>query len=60
MQRTYRDEQVRNLPLILCPRLTILLLALFNIAQRTVDDHTAEKDGVEPRERALESGNQAP
>ena len=51
MLGTHRYEQVRNLSLILLPRLAILVPTFVNISNRAMDDHGGEEDGVEPRER---------
>jgi hypothetical protein len=58
--QTYRDEQIRHKPLILLPALAILLPASLNISECTMDDHARKEHGVEPREWAVESGDEAP
>jgi hypothetical protein len=54
---TYGNEEVRNLSFVLEPSVAVLGPAAVDIASCTVGDHTAEEDGVEPREGALESGD---
>lgn len=58
--RTYGNEKVRNLSFVLEPSVTVLSSAAVNITSCTVGDHAAEEDGVEPREGALESGDETP
>lgn len=57
---TYGDEEIRDLLLILCPCLSILGTASLDISGSTMGDHGSEEDGIEPREGAGESSNQAP
>lgn len=55
-----RDEEVRHLLLVLCPRLTVDLTTPCDVTQRAVNDHTSEEDRVEPRERRIKAGDQTP
>lgn len=58
--RTYGDEQVRHLSLILLPRIAILLPAPLDVPHGAMCNHAAEEDGVEPREGAAEARDEAP
>lgn len=49
---TYGDEQVRYPLLVLPPGITVLGTATVDVTRRTVGNHTAEEERVEPRERA--------
>lgn len=59
-QESYRYEKVWYTSLVLLPRFTVLLTAPLDISGGTMDDHDGEKEGVEPWERAIEAGDQAP
>lgn len=52
MELAYRNEEVRDLLLVLEPGLTILGSTPSNVTSGTVSDHSAEEDGIEPGERA--------
>lgn len=54
--KTHRYEQPRHPPLILPPRLTILLPTPLNISRRSMHDHGAEKHGIEPWKGRVEAG----
>lgn len=58
--RTYGDEQVGHLSLVLLPRIAILLPTPLDVPHGAVRDHAAEEDGVEPGEGAAEPRDQAP
>ena len=57
---TYRNEQVRDLSLILPPCLAILVPATLNIAHRTVGDHAGKEQRIEPRKGAAEPSDETP
>lgn len=52
MELAYRNEEVRNLFLVLEPGLAILSSTPSNVTSGTVSNHGAEEDGIEPREMA--------
>ena len=61
MQRmSYRNEEARDLPFILEPGVPVLDATALDVADCSMDDHCCEEDGVEPRERAVESSDQSP
>ena len=49
---TYGDEEVGNSLLILGPGRAVLPAAAGDVSRRSVGNHTAEEDGVEPGEGA--------
>ena len=57
---TYGNEQIRDLPLILCPSLTILGSAALHISPSSMQNHGREESSVKPRERAVEACNEPP
>lgn len=56
----YRNEQIWHQSLVLKPRLAVLVAASLNVTHRAVGNHSGEKDRVEPREGATETGNETP
>lgn len=57
---TYRNEEVWNASLILGPSLAVLVAAALDVPKSTMRDHARKEDGIEPRERAVETGDKAP
>lgn len=53
-------EQIRNLSLILLPRLAVLRLAPLHVPDGAVGDHACEEGRVEPGQGAVEAGDEAP
>ena len=57
---TYRNEQIRDPPLVLCPSLAILLTTALHISPCPMYNHRREKGGVEPRKWAVEASYKTP
>ena len=57
---TYWNKQVRDPSLVLLPRLAISRSTLLDIAPCSVSNHTCKENGIKPRERAIESRDEAP
>ena len=58
--KTYRNEQIRNLLLILLPGLAILGSAALDITHSAVGYHAGKEDWIEPWEWAVEAGDSTP
>ena len=57
---TYRNEQIRDLPLVFRPSLAILLPTALHISPCSMYNHRREKGRIEPREWAVETSDKPP
>lgn len=57
---THRNKDVRHPSFVLLPCFAVLGATSLNISERSMDDHTGEKNRVKPRERAFETRNESP
>ena len=60
LEATYRNEQVRDPPLILSPSFSISFATTFNVPQGTMDYHDSEEARVEPGKWRVKASNKAP
>jgi hypothetical protein len=58
--RSYWNEQVRHLALILLPSFSVFGPALLDVPNGTMNDHAGEEEGVEPWEWRVEPGDCSP
>ena len=56
----YRNEKIRNPPLVLFPCFAVFGLTFLNISQRSMRYHNSKEQRIEPWKGAIEAGDEAP